>query len=487
MNAFFQRRFCTAAITSVMALACIFIFASKTHAQTETAHNLYTPTLYKARAFVMDGSGTFNVGPLIPSLYGNPHLFGDWGGAQSWMVKHGIFTSLMFNQEFMGNVTGGRTRSAVPSGQVAAEVDIDWQQLAGIPAFWTHILVVNGNGQSFSHTLGDSVTNPEQIYGARGNVVAHLVELYADKAFLNDRIILSLGDIPTGSFFAYDYLACSFMNVSVCSNFAPGKYNPGGRDWPSGNLGGVLRLRPTEQTYIEGGVFAISPHSYNGGISGWAMLQDGLALNRVTSQVEIGWMPEFGPHKLRGNYKIGAWYDNSTYPALYEDRYGNSYQASGLAPRQLAGMKTAWFMFDQMLIRNGPGIANGLIVLGGVGYSSGTITAMRDHEWLALIESGTPWHRPGDQAGVMMQHMQMSRSVSLQQESSLALNRAFLSNQWGQVWGIQNWENSYEAFYSIHIHKAAALQADMQYLEHPGATTRFKDALVLGGQFTVGF
>lgn len=457
---------------------------SNAQAQSETAKTLEAGD-YEAMGFPIAGKGAVPIGPLVPSLYGNPHLFGDWGGAQSWMKDRGIFLNIAVNEQFMGNITGGRTRDHVLAGQVAAELDIDWQKLAGLQGFWTHLLVVNGHGNSFSHTLGDYVTNPEQIYGARGNVVAHLVSMYADKSFLNDRIIISAGVIPTGTFFNFDALACSFMNVSVCGNFAPGKYVPGGRDWPSANIGAVLRIRPTERTYIMGGLFAVSPHAYNGGISGWALAQDGLG--KLSSQVEIGWDPAFGKDKLLGHYKIGAWYDNSRYPHLYEDRYGGSYQASGLPARMQSGVWSSWLMFDQMLMRSGEGLSNGLILIGGVGYAQGNVVAMRDHEWIGLLQSGAPWHRPQDQIGIMFQHMNMSRSIRLQQESSVALGLPFVSNQWGDVYGVQRWEQVYEAFYSVHLAPATALQFDFQYLQHPGATTTFGDAAILGGQFTTNF
>ncbi|GBR36412.1 carbohydrate-selective porin B [Neoasaia chiangmaiensis NBRC 101099] len=460
------------------------LFVGRASAQSETAKTLFSPN-YKAIGFPIAGEGAVPIGPLVPSLYGNPHLFGDWGGIQPWLQDRGIFLNIALNEEFMGNVTGGRTRDHVVAGQLAGELDIDWQKLAGIPGLWTHLLVINGHGNNFSHTLGDSVTNPEQIYGARGNVVAHLVDMYADKTFLHDRIILSLGVIPTGTFFNFDALACSFMNVSVCGNFAPGKYVPGGRDWPSANIGAVLRVRPTERTYIMGGIFAVSPHAYNGGISGWALGQDGLG--KISSQIEVGWTPSFGKNDLLGHYKIGAWYDNSRYPNLYEDANGNSFQATGLPQRYESGQWSSWFMFNQMLVRNGKGVSNGLIVIGGLGYAQGNQVAMRDHEWIGLLESGEPWGRPLDQVGVMFQHMDMSHTVRLQQESSLALGMPFISNQWGPVYGVQRWENVYEAFYSIHLFRATALQADFQYLEHPGATTTFGDAAVIGGQFTTNF
>ncbi|WP_336762661.1 carbohydrate porin [Asaia sp. VD9] len=473
-------------VWTALALAafCGGTITSYAQAQSETAKTLEGDD-YKAIGFPIAGQGAVPIGPLVPSLYGNPHLFGDWGGAQSWMQNRGIFLNIALNEEYMGNVTGGRTRDNVLAGQVAAELDIDWQKLAGFQGFWTHLLVVNGHGRNFSYSLGDYVSNPEQIYGSRGNVVAHLVSMYADKTFLHDRIVVSAGVIPTGTFFDFDALACSFMNVSVCGNFAPGKYAPGGRDWPSANIGAVLRVRPTERTYLMGGLFAVSPHAFNGGVSGWALAQDGLG--KLSSQFEAGWDPAFGKDKLLGHYKIGFYYDNSRYPHLYEDRYGGSYQASGLPARNASGMWSSWLMFDQMLVRSGKGLADGLIVIGGLGYAQGNVVAMRDHEWIGLLQSGTPWHRPLDQIGVMFQHMTMSRSVRLQQESSVALGLPFVSNQWGNVYGVQRWEQVYEAFYSLHLAAATALQFDFQYLQHPGATTTFNDAAIIGGQFTTNF
>ncbi|CAP55559.1 carbohydrate porin [Gluconacetobacter diazotrophicus] len=452
-------------------------------AQSETSKSAFTPT-DEAVSFPLGGAGQIPIGPLVTSLYGNPHLLGDWGGIQPWLMKRGIFVNVGVNEEFMGNITGGRTRDHVLAGQVAGEVDIDWRKLAGIPDFWTHMLVVNGHGNNFSHTLGDYVANPEQIYGARGNVVAHLVSLYADKSFLHDRIILSFGWMPTGSFFNFDYLACSFMNVAICGNFAPGKYVPGGRDWPSGNLGGIVRFRPTERTYIMAGAFGVTQAGYNGGISGWSW---GQKMSGVSTQAELGWSPSFGRDDLLGHYKIGAYYDNSRYPNLYEDINGNSFQATGLPRRYESGQWSSWLMFDQMLVRNGKGVANGLIAIGGLGYAQGNIVAMRDHEWIGLLESGTPWNRPMDQAGIMFQNIDMSHTLRLQQQSSAALGVPFLSNQWGTVYGVQNWERVYEAFYSVHLLRATSLQFDFQYLQHPGATTTFGGAAVVGGQFTTNF
>nr|WP_255318301.1 carbohydrate porin [Neoasaia chiangmaiensis] len=422
-------------------------------------------------------------GPFFAAPMGATHFFGDWGGIQPWLQKHGIHLLAAINEEFAGNVTGGKERAYSDAGQVGAELDIDWGMLAGIRNFWTHMLVVNGHGQNVSRNFGDSIAGVQEIYGARGNVVAHLVSMYGEYAFFHNRIDISAGDIPVGSFFAASPLFCDFMNVAICGNPAPNKYTPGNRDWPSGNIGAVIRVMPTAHTYIMGGLFAVSPHAYNGGISGWSLGQDGLG--KLSTPVEIGWMPTFGKKKLVGHYKLGYSYDNSQYDNLYEDKNGESYQATGLPARKQAGMNSTWIILDQMLIRNGAGQTNGLIAFAGAMYTDGKTVAMRDHEWAGFVESGQPWGRPLDTIGVMYQHFDMSHTVALQQEASQALGVPYISNQWGNVYGVQSHENTYELFYSAHVARAMAIQPDFQYIQRPGATTTFKDAAVLGVQFTV--
>lgn len=421
--------------------------------------------------------------PHFSAPMGSNHFFGDWGGIQPWLLDRGIHLLASINEEFAGNVTGGKQRAYSDAGQVGMELDVDWEKLAGFRNFWTHMLVVNGHGQNVSRMFGDSIAPVQEIYGARGNVVAHLVAMYGEQTFYHHRIDISAGVIPVGSFFAASPLFCDFMNVAICGNPAPNKYTPGTRDWPSGNIGAVLRVMPTTNSYIMAGLFAVSPHPYNGGISGWALAQDGLG--KISTPVELGWTPEFGRDRLIGHYKLGYAYDNSRYPHLYEDRNGDSYLESGLPARQVSGMNSFWLLMDQMIVRNGRGATNGLILLAGAMHDDGQTVAMRDHVWAGLTETGAAWGRPKDTLGAMVQHFDMSRTVALQQESALRAGVPFPTNQWGAVYGVQSHMNVYELFYSIHLGKAMNLQPDFQYVQRPDATTVFGDAAVLGVQFTV--
>ncbi|GBR00815.1 porin [Acetobacter oeni] len=419
--------------------------------------------------------------------YGATHFLGDWWGAQPWLQNHGIHILVDIHEELAGNFRGGWRQGVTDAGQVGVETDIDWGRLTKakfMDGFWTHTMIVNGHGRNLStQYIGDSIGGVQQIYGGRGNVVAHLVYMWGEKTFLHNRIDVSAGWIPVGSFFAASPLYCMFMNVAMCGNPAPNKYTEGNRDWPSGNLGFVVRVNPTSDTYIMAGLFAVSPHSYNGGISGWAWAQDGLG--KFSSPVEIAWMPHFGRNKLDGHYKAGFSYDNSRYPDLYSDINGNSWQATGLAKRMHAGRASAWVQLDQMLVRNGDGPTNGLLALAGYMWTDGKTTAMAHHIWAGMVETGAPWGRPMDSVGVMYQWLGMSRTLLLQQESSLALGLPYQSNQWGPSWGLQTHENIYELFYNAHVAPGLTLQPDFQYINRPGGTTTFHDAAVMALQFNV--
>lgn len=417
-----------------------------------------------------------------PSLE-SQHFFGNWGGIQPWLNDRGIQFMATVNEEFAGNVTGGRRRASTITGQVGLELHIDWNKLAGIPHLKTHTIVVNGHGQSVSSIFGDTLAASQEIYGARGNVIAHLVAMYAETSWFHERLNISAGWMPVGSFFAASPIFCDYMNVAICGNPSPNKYTNGNRDWPSGNLGAVTRLIMTKNTYIMGGLFAVSPHAYTGGISGWSWAQSGLG--KFSTPVEVGWIPKFGKNKLIGHYKLGYSYDNSRYPNLYKDINGNSWQATGQPRRYQAGMNSAWIIIDQMLMRNGPGDTNGLILLGGAMYTDGKTVAVHDHTWVGMVESGQVWGRPLDGIGMMWQHFDMSSSSVRQQEASQALGQPYEPNQWGPVYGVQTHENVYELFYSIHVARAMAFQPDFQYIQRPSATTALHDAAVFGAQFSV--
>ena len=85
----------------------------------------------------------------------NEHLFGDWGGLRTKLEDMGIYLSLDALTEFAGNVSGGTQQGSTFAGQEALGLDIDWQRLAGVPGFSTHLIIVNRWGGNDSNLFGD--------------------------------------------------------------------------------------------------------------------------------------------------------------------------------------------------------------------------------------------------------------------------------------------------------------------------------------------
>ena len=72
-------------------------------------------------------------------------------------------------------------------------VDIDWQRLAGFAGFSTHVIMVNRWGANDSTLFGDHLLPVQEIYGAGGDVAAHLVSAYVQEKLFGGRLDLAAG------------------------------------------------------------------------------------------------------------------------------------------------------------------------------------------------------------------------------------------------------------------------------------------------------
>ncbi|WP_428392787.1 carbohydrate porin [Lichenicoccus sp.] len=225
-------------------------------------------------------------------------MFGDWGGARTWLDQHGVSVSLDWLTENSGN--GGRRQSFDFAGQVGLEVDLDLDELAGLKGSAFHVMIVNGNGRRVSiDAIGEDLATTQEICGGRGNVVAHLVHSYWEQSIDHDRIDLVGGWLPVGTYFAASPRYCRFMNVLFCGNPHPLPNYPGEQNLPQASFGGQIRWIPIPQLYAMLGLHQTDTDfgTGGGGISGWAWA--GLHKSGVSIPLEIGWVPRLGRANLR--------------------------------------------------------------------------------------------------------------------------------------------------------------------------------------------
>jgi porin len=410
-------------------------------------------------------------------------LFGDWDSPQTKLWQEGVNLQFDAITEFAGNVSGGVKQGATFANQVGFGADLNWERLAGLTGLSTHLIVVNRSGSSDSALFGDNLSPVQEIYGSGGDVGVHLVSAYAEETLLDKRFDLELGRMNVENAFASSPLYCNFMNNGLCGD---PKALPGGdrghSAYPDAVWGSRIKVRPVPSVYVETGIYEV-----NQGLYSYANFRSGFKFDDsqdsgVYLPVEIGWEPKFGADQLPGHYKLGFGYDTS---GGYED-YANALATAGVAgytARSHRGNAQAWALFDQMLLRNGPGKSDGITGVAGFIHNDPRDTIYAEQYFGGLIDQDFWAARPKDSFGLLFMYYAMSSHLGEVQDIEQSLDIP-LSNS---ATGVQRHEIIFEAEYNIHVFRGVNFKPDFQYVIRPNAQANIGDATVFGFQAHVEF
>lgn len=388
--------------------------------------------------------------------------------------------------EFASNVSGGVHQGSTFANQVGLEVDVDWQKLARIQGLSTHVVLVNRSGSpdSGGGLIGGGLQPVQEIYGAGGDAGIHLVYAYAEEKVAHDRLDIALGRMPVTNDFAASPLYCNFMNNSLCGN---PKALPGGdvgfSSYPDAVWGARARVRPTDDTYVQFGLYAVDQ-----GLYGNQHFRSGFdfSTSRISGEVfpvEVAYLPTFGADKMPGHYKLGFSYDNSSYNDFYVGDNGAPALLTGMPFKIHKGHTQAWALFDQMVLRNGPGPSDGVIVLGGYAHNDPTTSVYADQYFVGALDHSFWKARPLDTVGALFSYVNTSPYLRRQQELEVQLGLPISSG----LTGVQRHEEIVEVNYDIHVYRGVNFQPDFQYIIRPNGQSNIKDAAVLGFKTHVAF
>ncbi len=432
-----------------------------------------------------------------PPLPAPEALFPGLFGLRRTLNDHGIAVLLDNINELAGTISGGggpapygtqTTGGAALAGQVGFETDIDWQRLAGLTGFSTHTVIVGRyGGKPASALIGDSGLNPTQdVYGAGGNVVAHLVQAFGEETLAGGRFDVTFGRIPLDDDFASSPLYCNFESNSLCGNPKGFTDNFAHSSYPDANWAFRVRIRPLAEYYIQSGIFFSETGLYGNKYDRSGFKLDSTDISGEAFPVEIGWEPSFGPQHLPGHYKAGFVYDNNHHTDNYFDIAGSAYERTGLPARMPTGSTTAYVLADQMLVRNNPGPTAGLVLLAGYVHNDPE-TSLRTDQFFLGLEDGSFWKaRPFDGINALFSYQRISglvgKSQAIAQEEGLP-NYDFV----GGASGIQTYSINFELNYAIHVYRGCYLAPDFQYFIRPNAQAILPDAAFLGFKSHVEF
>jgi porin len=407
------------------------------------------------------------------------HLLGDLGGVRTELENRGIYIRLNAIAEFAGNVSGGLQQGATSANQVAFSADVDWQRLAGITGFSTHLILVNRTGASDSQLFGDNVSPVQEIFGGSGDVAVHLVSAYAEETLLGGRLDLAAGWMNVENDFASSPLYCNYMNNALCGD---PKALPGGdighSAFPDAVWGSRVRVRLTPNTYILAGLYEVNQDLFtNADRSG---LEFGVPRDTgVYVPVQFGYEPKLGPDRLPGHYVVGFGYDSSHFRSFSSTLA----TGSGLTGSSHNGNTQVWGLMDQMLVRNGPGDQDGLIALAGFVANNPNYSSYGQQYFAGLLDRGFWRDRPEDSVGFLFSYFAMSGSLGKLQAEEAGLGIP-LSNS---ATGVQTREMILEANYNIHVYRGVDFRPEFEYVIRPNAQSNIPNAAVFGFKVSVEF
>ena len=407
------------------------------------------------------------------------HLLGDPGGIRSKLARVGVNLTLDWIAEVAGNVSGGTKRASSYAGQIGFEADIDFEKMAGLRGLSFHTVIVNREGTNVGSAFGDNLNQVQEIYGAGGNTAVHLVYAYAEQSFANGRVDLTVGRMPVLNDFAASPLYCNFMNNSLCGNpkSLPGN-DVGISSYPDGAWGTRLRVRPTTDSYIQAGLYEV-----NQGLYTYPNFRSGFKFSSsqdsgVVFPVEVAYEPQIGPDKLPGHYKLGFAYDTTTYNKFLdtEPAFVNGIRGTGKKTEE-------WALADQMIVRHGPGDADGIVLLAGYTHGDPSLSAYQDQFFAGVLNRDFWAARPLDTIGFLFNYQTVSGQLSREQEFDQAFSRPLFNGATGR----QTHQEIIEMNYDIHVTRGVNFEPLFQYYFRPNAQTNIKDAAILGFKSHVTF
>ncbi|MCP1216347.1 carbohydrate porin [Acetobacter orientalis] len=409
--------------------------------------------------------------PYYVPTAGTGHLVPFLNKPRAWMHDRGFTFSFTYKGEAMGVATGGLKKGVSYVHELTLQGIFDLERMARLKGWSVHALVMERAGKALqSGRLGENYIAMQEVYSLSGNVAAHLVDLYAEKRTLHNKLDVIFGRMSLTHVFATSPLLCSFM--VTCSAPVALKQNPGFSVYPKATWGARVRLRPTRDTALQVGAYSVSALTDNP--SGWSWGAEnttGLSL-----PVEFTWQPFLTRNRLPGHYVIGYAHDTTR----YADKVASSLPAKVVATipgRRSAPSDMFWLEADQMVYRlGGRNMMAGGYLMAGYVHVTPRVVNLSDQAYGGFSFVGLIPGRLTDRFGALYSWYHVSRR---RRESQLIAQDAGLPLGAG-VHGVQDNSHVIESYYAIDAAPGLLIQPSFQYMIHPGETHHIKDAAIIG-------
>ena len=195
------------------------------------------------------------------NIWSREKLTGDWGGARTDLLNHGIDIGLRLTQYYQGVASGGRNTNFAYGGKFDIWLNLDGHKAGLWEDFFLHVRAENQFGESILSDAGSlALPNSTMLYpkataGYRDMAVTQLL----GKQFLSENFAVVFGkmyamDLETPWETAYpvsDVGVNGFMNTNILHSAMPWMR------WVNLSILGAGALVYTDDAKVQGGVLVI--------------------------------------------------------------------------------------------------------------------------------------------------------------------------------------------------------------------------------------
>jgi porin len=390
-------------------------------------------------------------------------LTGDWGGVRSSLKERGIQFLGDYTSELFGNPAGGRQRGAVVDGLARLFLDVDLEKTLGWngAAFRVSGLYAHGTSGSLRY-VGDAAffSSIDAYDGVR------LLDFWVEQHLFDEKAALRIGQMPFDTEFGVSDVAGLFINASYGVPSPPVTPMPFGA-YPVTALGIQIKVEPAKGFYGKAGVYDGNPSpgdfpDPSDGVTqpakrygtDWALRPSEGAL----------WAGELGYQRSEGafpgTYRIGALYHSDDFADVRSDFAGTIRR----------GSTSGYYVIDQTLWKKAGDAEESVSA-----FVRGTVAEKKTSLMSNSLQFGAVY----------------TGLVSTADKLGVSFARSDFSP--GQLFNVDgrayqpDHETVAELTYQIPLKPYLRVQPDLQYIRHPGGTTAYQNAWVLGIRATVDF
>jgi porin len=404
-----------------------------------------------------------------------PYLFGDWVGQRKQLADQGVAFNFGYVSELAHNVKGGTDHLTRYTDQWTFGTTLDLNRRWGWQGGTFQFTMTDRNGRNLGAdaNIGNNMLIQE-VYG-RGQTW-HLTQLWLNQKLFEERLELKFGRMTVGEDFAS--FSCDFQNLTFCGAQPGNLVGNYWINWPTSQWAARIKYHTSSDTYMQLGIYQVNPKYVDDKYArhnGWKP-NNPSGTTGALIPLEAGWQPSW--RGLPGSYKIGGWYNTSNGDDLYFDVNRNPRGLTGLDPLERSGQFGAYLSFQQQV--TGSASSRGATVFLNFTQADRN-TAQLDRQLAMGVQYKGPFERsPQDAVGLAVGATHNNERFS----DSVSQNNIRTG---GNIIAGSGHEYVSELYYAWAPVPSVSLRPNVQYILHPGGTSRNSNAFVIGLKCIVAF